>query len=368
MHLPLPPLAVTMGDPAGIGGEITLMAWRAQREKNLPPFFLIDDPARVQRLARAVGFDVPVRAVHSPAEAAAAFARTLPVLPIELPAPVEFGRANPANAPAVIAAIDRAVAMVRRSEAAAVVTNPIHKHSLYAAGFKAPGHTEYLAQLAGPGVRPVMMLASPTLRVVPVTVHVALKDAITQLSTDAIVAAAEITARALAQDFGIAAPRLAVAGLNPHAGEDGSIGDEERRVIAPAIERLRKLGIAVSGPLPPDGMFHDEARARYDAAICMYHDQALIPLKALGFWDGINVTLGLPFVRTSPDHGTAFDLAGRGVARPESLIAALVAAGEFASRRSAPIESRRSAPIESRRSAPSEARRAGPLSGRRGVA
>ena len=336
------PIAVTMGDPAGIGGEITLMAWRARREKNLPAFFVLDDPARLQRLAQDVGLDVPVRAVQSAAEATAAFPRALPVLPLALPAPVQLGKPNPANAPAVIAAIDRAVALIRRGEAAAVVTNPIHKHSLYAAGFKAPGHTEYLAQLAGPGVRPVMMLACPTLRVVPVTVHVSLRQAVDSLTTDEIVANAEITARALVQDFGIAEPRLAVAGLNPHAGEDGSIGDEEKRIIAPAIERLRKQGINVVGPLPPDGMFHDEARLRYDAAICMYHDQALIPLKALGFWDGINVTLGLPFVRTSPDHGVAFDLAGRGLARPESLIAAIAAAADFAARRNSPASARRS--------------------------
>ena len=336
------PIAVTMGDPAGIGGEITLMAWRARREKNLPAFFVLDDPARLQRLAQDVGLDVPVRAVQSAAEATAAFPRALPVLPRALPAPVQLGKPNPANAPAVIAAIDRAVAVVRRGEAAAVVTNPIHKHSLYAAGFKAPGHTEYLAQLAGPGVRPVMMLACPTLRVVPVTVHVSLRQAVDSLTTDEIVANAEITARGLVQDFGIAEPRLAVAGLNPHAGEDGSIGDEEKRIIAPAIERLRKQGINVVGPLPPDGMFHDEARLRYDAAICMYHDQALIPLKALGFWDGINVTLGLPFVRTSPDHGVAFDLAGRGLARPESLIAAIAAAADFAARRNSPASARRS--------------------------
>ncbi len=336
------PIAVTMGDPAGIGGEITLMAWRARREKNLPAFFVLDDPARLQRLAQDVGLDVPMRAVQSAAEATAAFPRALPVLPLALPAPVQLGKPNPANAPAVIAAIDRAVALVRRGEAAAVVTNPIHKHSLYAAGFKAPGHTEYLAQLAGPGVRPVMMLACPTLRVVPVTVHVSLRQAVDSLTTDEIVANAEITARALVQDFGIAEPRLAVAGLNPHAGEGGSIGDEEKRIIAPAIERLRKQGINVVGPLPPDGMFHDEARLRYDAAICMYHDQALIPLKALGFWDGINVTLGLPFVRTSPDHGVAFDLAGRGLARPESLIAAIAAAADFAARRNSPASARRS--------------------------
>ncbi len=334
------PLALTMGEPAGIAGELTLMAWRARSTKNLPPFFVLDDPDRLQSLAQAIGLDVPVRAIASPADAVSAFARALPVLPIALKAPVVLGKPDPANAAAVIAAIDRAVALVQRGEAAAVVTNPIHKHSLYAAGFTAPGHTEYLARLAGPGVRPVMMLACPILRVVPVTVHVSLLQAVMTLSADEIVANGEICARALRQDFGIERPRLAVAGLNPHAGEEGSIGDEEQRIIAPAVARLRASGIEVLGPLAPDGMFHDEARARYDAAICMYHDQALIPLKALGFWEGINVTLGLPFVRTSPDHGVAFDLAGRGQARPESLIAAIIAAAEFARRRRGPTLAR----------------------------
>ena len=330
------PLVVTMGEPAGIAGEITLMAWRARRERNLRPFFVLDDPRRLDELARRLDLDVPIRAINSPSEAAAAFARALPVLTHKLVNPVEFGRPDPANAPAVIAAIDRAVALVRAGEASALVTNPIHKHTLYSAGFSAPGHTEYLAQLAGGGVRPVMMLACPTLRVVPVTVHVPLRQAVASISEENIVACGEIAAHALRQDFGIAAPRLAVAGLNPHAGEQGTLGDEEGKIIAPAIRRLRAKGIDATGPLAPDGMFHDEARLRYDAAVCMYHDQALIPLKALGFWDGINVTLGLPFVRTSPDHGVAFELAGRGVARSESLVAAIVAAADIAERRGAP--------------------------------
>ena len=322
-----------MGDPAGIGGEITLKAWLARREQALPPFFLIDDPERIAALARTSRLDVPVRSIARAEDALAAFPAALPVLAHALAAKVVPGKADAANGKAIITAIDRAVRLVQGGEAAALVTNPIHKHSLYEAGFRAPGHTEYLAELAGGNLRPVMMLAAPSLRVVPVTVHVALARAIATLTTEAIVTDAEIAAHALRQDFGIARPRLAVAGLNPHAGEEGSMGDEDARIVAPAVARLRAKGIDAIGPLPPDTMFHEEARARYDAAICMYHDQALIPLKTLAFWDGINVTLGLPFVRTSPDHGVAFDLAGTGRARPESLIAAIRAAAEFAARR-----------------------------------
>ena len=321
-----------MGEPAGIGGEIALMAWRARRAAKLRPFFVIDDPTRLAALSRATGLNVPVAAIAAPEAAAAHFAQALPVLPLTLAVPVVTGKPNPANGRAVIAAINLAVALVQQGRAAAVVTNPIHKHVLYQAGFTAPGHTEYLAQLAG-AQRAVMMLACPLLRVVPVTVHVPLRRAVTEISADEIVVQATICASALRTDFGIAAPRIAVAGLNPHAGEEGSIGDEERRIIAPAVARLRAQGIDAVGPLPPDGMFHDEARRRYDVAVCMYHDQALIPLKALGFWEGINITLGLPFVRTSPDHGVALALAGTGKARPDSLIAAIAAAADFAERR-----------------------------------
>ena len=335
------PLAVTMGDPAGIGGEITCKAWTARHQQALPPFFLIDDPDRIAALARASNLDVPVRAIAHAGQAVSAFATALPVLAHPLSAPVVPGKANPANGKAIITSIDRAVQLVQAGQAAAVVTNPIHKHSLYEAGFRAPGHTEYLAELAGGNLRPVMMLASPALRVVPVTVHVSLARAIATLTTDAIVTDAEITANALRADFGIDHPRLAIAGLNPHAGEEGSLGDEEEGIIAPAVTRLRGKGIDAIGPLAPDAMFHEEARAKYDAAICMYHDQALIPLKTLAFWEGINVTLGLPFVRTSPDHGVAFDLAGTGKARPESLIAAIRAAADFATRRRALDDRRR---------------------------
>ena len=321
-----------MGEPAGIGGEIALKAWLA-RASGLPPFVLVDDAARVRRLAADLDLRVPVRTVSGAADALAAFAETLPVLDRPLPRPVLPGRPDPANAAAVAGAIEAAVALVRSGEAAALVTNPIHKKVLYDGGFRFPGHTEYLAALAGDGRRPVMMLACPVLRVVPVTVHLSLRRAIETLRADDIVAVGRVTYAALRDDFGIARPRLAVAGLNPHAGEDGEMGGEEAAIIAPAVARLREDGIVVTGPLPPDALFSPRARAGYDAAICMYHDQALIPLKALDFDGGVNVTLGLPFVRTSPDHGTAFDIAGTGRASEASLVAALRLAADLARRR-----------------------------------
>ncbi len=315
-------LALTMGDPAGIGGELTVSAWRALRHTG-PAFTAIDDPARL------VG--VPVRAVETLAEAVAVFPEALPVLPLALAAAVVPGRPDPANAAATIASIERAVHLARVGEAAAVVTNPISKAVLYAAGFPHPGHTEFLGALTQ-CAHPVMMLANDFLRVVPVTVHVSLRAALDSLTTTAIVATARIAAAALRGQFGIPAPRLAVAGLNPHAGEGGAMGDEEARLIAPAIAALRDEGIAVTGPHPPDTMFTPAARAGYDAAVCMYHDQALIPLKTLDMASGVNVTLGLPIIRTSPDHGTAFDIAGRGIADPASLIAALRLAATLAGR------------------------------------
>ncbi len=330
-----PPLALTMGEPAGIGGEIALKAWAARHSAGVPPFLLIDDPARLAALAELLGLPVPLRPITAAAEAAEAFADALPVLPQALAVPVAPGRPEPANAGAVRDAIARAVTLAGTGQAAAVVTNPIHKATLYAGGFAFPGHTEYLADLAGPGVVPVMMLACPQLRVVPVTIHLALRDAIAQLTTKAIVACGRITAAALAGDFAIPAPRLAVAGLNPHAGEDGGMGREDIDIVAPAVAQLRAEGINARGPLPADTLFHPAARAGYDAALCMYHDQALIPIKTIDFAGGVNVTLGLPFVRTSPDHGTAFDLAGSGRADPTSLINALRLAGEMARRRAA---------------------------------
>jgi 4-hydroxythreonine-4-phosphate dehydrogenase len=325
------PLALTMGEPAGIGGEIALAAWR-RRAEGVPPFFLLDDPERLAALARGLGWTVPITAIAAPEEAGAAFADRLPVLPIALPRPVHPGHGDAGNAGAVIAAIDAAVGFALAGRAAAIVTNPINKQILYSAGFKHPGHTEYLAELAG-GAQPVMMLACPGLRVVPVTIHLPLREAAAALTTDAIISTGRITAAGLRRDFAIARPVLAVAGLNPHAGESGALGREEIDIIMPAIAALRGEGIVAEGPFPADTLFHEAARRRYDAVLCMYHDQALIPLKTIDFDGGVNVTLGLPFIRTSPDHGTAFDIAGTGRANPTSLIAALKLAGEMAARR-----------------------------------
>ncbi len=326
-------LALTMGEPAGIGGEIALKAWFARERDRLPPFFLIDDPERLSVLARRLALAVPVKAITGPEDARGVFRSALPVLPEPLPKAVEPGRPDTANGAAVRRSIERAVELVQAGRAAALVTNPIHKASLYKAGFPYAGHTEFLAALARVATPPVMMLACETLRVVPVMIHVSLVESIRSLTTAAIVAKAAITAKALARDFGIRAPRLAVAGLNPHAGEGGGMGTEEETIIRPAIERLRARGIEASGPWPPDTMFAPAARASYDAAICMYHDQALIPIKTIAFDEAVNLTLGLPFVRTSPDHGTAFDIAGTGQARPASLIAAIRMAARMAAMR-----------------------------------
>jgi 4-hydroxythreonine-4-phosphate dehydrogenase len=285
-----------------------------------------------------VGVDVPVEVIADIGQAADTFARALPVLSLRLAEQVVAGASSVANAQATIQSITRAVELVVQGACRAVVTNPIAKHTLYGAGFSYPGHTEYLSVLAeqlvpGRSWPPVMMLAAPMLRVVPVTVHVPLAKVPSSLSIDLITQAARITAAALASDFGTPQPRLAVAGLNPHAGEGGTIGREDEDIVRPAIAQLRREGLHVTGPHSADTLFHAEARKTYDAVIAMYHDQALIPLKTLAFDDGVNVTLGLPFVRTSPDHGTAFDIAGTGRARPDSLVAALRLADEMASGR-----------------------------------
>jgi 4-hydroxythreonine-4-phosphate dehydrogenase len=327
------PLALTMGEPAGIGGEIALKAWLDLRD-DLPSFYLIDDPDRLASLARRLDWPVPIRPIDAPHHAPSVFAEELPVLPIDMTVRAEPGRPDPADAPAILSAIETAVRHVRNGRAAALVTNPIQKDSLYRAGFHHPGHTEYLAELAQAGAAPIMMLVCPGLRVVPVTIHLALRRAIESLSSAAIVHAGRITDAALRRDFGVGSPILAFAGLNPHAGEAGSLGREEIEIIEPAVAELRAAGIDARGPLPPDTMFHAEARGTYDAALCMYHDQALIPIKTIDFYGGVNVTLGLPFVRTSPDHGTALAIAGRGIARADSLIAALRLAAEMAARRS----------------------------------
>ncbi len=327
----LPPLVVTMGEPAGIGGEIALKTWLHWRDG--ARFFLVDNPDRLERLARSLDLDVPIRPIREPEDAAKTFDEALPVLPVELGAPCEPGKPNPAHAQAVVHSIERAVALVREGRAAAVVTNPIRKQTLYEAGFEHPGHTEFLATLAGDRVTPVMMLACPGLRVVPVTVHLPLKEAIARLNADAIVETGRITAAALTSDFGLKQPRLAVAALNPHGGEGGHLGREEIEVIEPAADRLRADGIDVTGPAPADTLFHLAARKRHDAVLCMYHDQAMIPLKTIDFERGVNITLGLPFIRTGPDHGTALDIAGTGRASEASLLAALSTAAAMARRR-----------------------------------
>ncbi|WP_193188134.1 4-hydroxythreonine-4-phosphate dehydrogenase PdxA [Nisaea sediminum] len=326
------PLVLTPGEPAGAGAEIALKAWATAHER-LPPFFLLEEPDRLAALAIRLGTGTPIIEISAPEAARAAFDNGLPVLPISYAAPPEAGRLDPANGPAVIDAIERAVGMTTEGRAGAVVTLPIQKSVLYEAGFRYPGHTEFLAALAGPEITPVMMLAAPELRVVPVTIHIPLKRVPDVLTTEMIVTKARITAEALKRDFGCERPRLAIAGLNPHAGEDGTIGTEDRDVVAPAVAALRAEGIEAVGPLSADTMFHAEARKTYDAAICMYHDQALIPIKTVDFWGGVNVTLGLPFIRTSPDHGTALELAGTGKAHADSLIAALTMAGEMAEAR-----------------------------------
>lgn len=326
------PIALTMGDPAGIGGELSLLAWLALRRR-WPCFVALDDPGRLASLAGALRLDIPVREVQQPHQAEAIFPDALPVLPVRLAAAARPGVPDAANAPAVIASIERATRLAMQGTVAAVVTNPINKAALYHAGFGYPGHTEFLAALTGATGRQVMMLASPRLRVVPVTVHASLRNSLAMLSTELILSTARTTAAALRRDFGIVHPRLAVAGLNPHAGEQGALGDEETTIIIPAIAALRAEGEDVSGPWPPDTMFTAAARDRYDAAVCMYHDQGLIPLKTLDMDHGVNVTLGLPIVRTSPDHGTAFDIAGSGRANPSSLIAALELAAEILMRR-----------------------------------
>jgi 4-hydroxythreonine-4-phosphate dehydrogenase len=326
----IPPVAMTMGEPSGISGEITLKAWSLERLSD--PFFVIADFDELAREAQALGAEARLRRIERPAEAREVFRDHLPVLHEALARPVTPGQPDPANAPAVINSIRRAAALVARGEAAAVVTNPIHKKVLADAGFPHPGHTEFLGELTGTA-HPVMMLACPGLRVVPVTVHLPLAEAIACLSEDRIVAAGEVTARALVHDFAIPRPRLAVAALNPHAGEGGILGTEDARIIAPAVARLRQAGIDVFGPAPADSLFHRRARTTYDAVICMYHDQALIPLKTVNFDDGVDVTLGLPIVRTSPDHGTALDIAGKGIARHSSLVAALSLAREIAANR-----------------------------------
>ncbi len=317
------PLALTMGDPAGIGPELLLRAWLA-RERIGATFFALAAADPLKSLARKLGLAVPV-AIVEPGETTAAFPSALPVVPLAHPADARPGEPLAKFAAATIESIERAVGYVGSGAARALVTNPIAKKTLYEAGFAYPGHTEYLGALAeglgGPSI-PVMMIWSPLLAVVPITIHIPLIEVAGRLTRELITSTARIVAADMNSRFGLARPRLAFAGLNPHAGEGGTMGREEIDTIAPAIAELRAEGLDVVGPLPADTMFHPAARARYDVALTMYHDQGLIPAKTLAFDDGVNVTLGLPFVRTSPDHGTAFDIAGKGLANPSSLIAA----------------------------------------------
>jgi 4-hydroxythreonine-4-phosphate dehydrogenase len=320
------PLALTLGEPAGIGPDITLAAWHRRAELRLRPFYALADADFLMQRAERLHLPVRIEKVE-PKAAAAAFANALPVVPLGMRVTAPPGRPDASSGPAAIASIQRAVADVMAGRAAALVTNPVAKSVLYRSGFPAPGHTEYLAQLAqqatGRPTRTAMMLWSAQLAVVPVTIHLPLRDVPGRLSCELIVDTARIVAGDLRTRFGIARPRLAIAALNPHAGEGGALGEEDLRVVAPAVERLRAEGVDARGPLAADVMFHAAARSTYDVALCMYHDQALIPIKTLAFADAVNVTLGLPFVRTSPDHGTAFDIAGTGRADPSSLVAAL---------------------------------------------
>lgn len=325
------PLAVTLGDPAGVGPEIAAAAWRALSASG--PVFAVMGDADVLRAQGG-----PVREVTAAADAAGVFAQALPVIHRPVRAAVTPGAPDPANAAAVADWIEEAVSMALSGEASGVVTCPIAKAPMYASGFRFPGHTEFIAELTAdapfPGVRgPVMMLTARDLRACLVTIHVALDQVPQVLTADRVIRTAQVVDDALRRDFAITRPRLALAALNPHAGEGGALGMQEIEMLRPAAQRLRDMGVDITDPRPADTLFHDEARQTYDAAICLYHDQALIPVKTLDFWGGVNATLGLPIIRTSPDHGVAFDIAGQGKARPDSLIAALRLASEMAASR-----------------------------------
>jgi len=321
------PLAVSLGDPAGIGAEVIARSWARRRAERLPPFFAVGDVAAVERV-----WTGPIAVIEEPAEAAAAFDEALPIIHVA-DATSPPGGLDLIGARNALDALELAVGLTRSGAASGLVTGPVSKARLYAVGFAHPGQTEFVAERCGVAAASVaMMLAGPTLRVVPVTTHIPLAGVPEAVTADAIVARGRAAIRGLQRQFGIAEPRVAVAGLNPHAGEHGTLGREEIEIVGPAIERLREEGYCVSGPHPPDIMFSAGRRRHYDLALCMYHDQALIPLKTLHFDEGINVTLGLPIVRTSPDHGTAFDIAGKGIADPRAMIAAISTAGECARR------------------------------------
>jgi 4-hydroxythreonine-4-phosphate dehydrogenase len=324
----IPPLALTLGDPAGIGPEISCKAWERLRGSDTVFALIAPGPAL------ALFGDVPIVRIEHVGQAAEHFDRALPVW---WPADAEHGAEDPSDDRLAIASIDHAFELVWQGEAGAMVTNPISKARAAARGFAHPGHTEYLGALCRargtPAPAPVMMLAARDLRVALVSVHLPIRQVSAAITADAVSATVRTVNAALVRDFAIERPRIAVAGLNPHAGEGGQLGTEERETIAPAIALCRSEGIDVTGPHPADTLFHQEARSHHDAVVCHYHDQGLIPIKMLDFWGGVNMTLGLPIVRTSPDHGTAFDIVGRGIARPDSLIAALEAAHMVACRR-----------------------------------
>jgi 4-hydroxythreonine-4-phosphate dehydrogenase len=323
------PLAVSVGDPAGIGPEIVAAAWAARLAENLPPFFAIGD-----RRAITAVWDGPIETLGTPSDAAAAFGRALPLIQVDDPGEITPGDPNFAGARCALDSLEIAVGLARNGFAGGIVTGPVSKAQLYNIGFNYPGQTEFVAERCGiAAANAVMMLAGPSLRTIPITVHSPISDVPRLLTTELIIAKARIVARALTRDYGVVGPRLVVAGLNPHAGESGTLGREDLDIIRPAIEALLAEDIDVRGPLAADTMFHPAARALYDVALCMYHDQALIPLKTLHFDDGVNVTLGLPIIRTSPDHGTAFGIAGKGIASPRAMIEAIRMAGECAARR-----------------------------------
>jgi len=329
----LPPLALTMGEPAGIGPELALKAWLDRENTKSPPFVLIASQVQMARCSSQMGFDVTCHKVESCAEAAEVFPYALPLLALDEDCEVSPGQLDPTATHCIIGAIETAVKLASRGEVSGIVTNPIHKKNLYDSGFSFPGHTEFLAHLASPGGnagKAVMMLQGGGLRTVPVTIHIALAQVAAAVTSELIVQTAEIVHSDLVRCFGMEQPRLVVAGLNPHGGEDGALGGEEIAIIKPAVETLKSRGLTIRGPLAADTLFHEAARKTYDVALCMYHDQALIPVKTLGFDTGVNITLGLDFIRTSPDHGTALDIAGKGVADPRSLAEALKCAAQMA--------------------------------------
>ncbi|GGF87041.1 4-hydroxythreonine-4-phosphate dehydrogenase [Azorhizobium oxalatiphilum] len=327
------PLALSLGEPAGVGPDIVLAAWTARKQADLPSFFVVGDPGCLADRARLLGLPVPIREA-APDAALGLFDTAFPVVPAGPRTTAAPGHPDATSAPAVITSLDRAVDLVLAGTASGLVTAPLSKAVVYDAGFPFPGHTEYLAArctpLGGPAPRPVMMIWSPLLAVVPATIHIPLAEVPAAVTTALLVETGQIVARDMRQRFGLAAPRLAFAGLNPHAGEDGTLGREDEEVVRPAVAALRQQGIDATGPFPADTLFHAEARTAYDVVVGMYHDQVLIPAKTLAFHDGVNVTLGLPMIRTSPDHGTAFGIAGTGRANPSSLIAAIRLAGRLA--------------------------------------